>query len=920
MEPKDKDNKPIIPTLKASTAQKPQLKIKGLPSAGVSLIERLKQFKKKDLAFILSGLGVLFMAPLAEHFMMAPETPTGALDKNWGIKDGVGGVGGSHTPYEQGLNGLAPGNGLGAGDVITPLNVRDPSSLIMGPSASAQPAAGAPPAPSAPTKSESSDWKDALAQSAAGAAKAATKKASLPVPKSSLGGGTLRGLGALAGGGGAGGGFGGGGAISSQGLAPNHAADSHALTGTHGSGVRGVARGSNSGAGGGFEALKKSAGGAGDAFNRSGPGAAGALDNAAKAAIGGGDAFGGAAGGGGGGDKQGGGNSLKDSKSLGESLAFMRMKAEQDHAIDLEWKLKEKAAMRWPNLEDKMLEEVVMTPIKGLTKAVSDSITKGLTGGGGGPLTCSTDGTIDKSFSVDPGGVQDQCGSSGSGGDTTTARYAWAVPSDHSKGVIDCSTQKPLQCTGSKTPPDPKPTGDGRLPTKAPAPGDSPAPLSAVSSQGCQTYQLTLDGTLSTGQKVQVPQEEKVAAGNFGRATDDLQYANAALNGDSQTVQPCVKNGKGSVGEPTEKTSVQSNLIKVRTLLVGGKPDGSPDKGTTLESLETTNKLAGDLLAKFTKGGKDLTAFETADDEKDPKGYKQAKKEKDWDANVATPLKAALKDADPKPVDAKVGAASAKVKADVAEAEKALDRAKANLDWVEKTALTDAKTNTTGNVDALAKGQYIPLQNGLKSDADATGKLLDQLKQTYEFEKKAVTAARALIREDDANNPGVFLNAERAVIDVDQKAGKNLPQNAQLTGGDATKMADAATVAAGAKGDKEAKKESVQSYEQARQGVVKDLQAAYKQRVKLWDGTADGTAPQQFNPGANAPAGTISYAEKNMRDAVQCLAGGGGCGSAAPSSGGQPQVDPNAATQTTQVQSNGTGAINAGRTVSVTGN
>ena len=63
-------DQPKIPTLKDS--QKPQVKIKGL-AAGLSLFDRLKQFKKKDLALILAGLGTLFMAPLAEHFMMAPE-------------------------------------------------------------------------------------------------------------------------------------------------------------------------------------------------------------------------------------------------------------------------------------------------------------------------------------------------------------------------------------------------------------------------------------------------------------------------------------------------------------------------------------------------------------------------------------------------------------------------------------------------------------------------------------------------------------------------------------------------------------------------------------------------------------------------------------------------------------------------------
>ena len=85
-------DQPKIPTLKDS--QKPQVKIKGL-AAGLSLFERLKQFKKKDLAFILAGLGTLFMAPLAEHFMMAPESGDANLQQGWG-KGGTGG--GYHFP------------------------------------------------------------------------------------------------------------------------------------------------------------------------------------------------------------------------------------------------------------------------------------------------------------------------------------------------------------------------------------------------------------------------------------------------------------------------------------------------------------------------------------------------------------------------------------------------------------------------------------------------------------------------------------------------------------------------------------------------------------------------------------------------------------------------------------------------------
>ncbi len=186
-------DQPKIPTLKDS--QKPQVKIKGL-AAGLSLFDRLKQFKKKDLAFILAGLGTLFMAPLAEHFMMAPESGDGTMTQGWGGKGGSNLFGGGGSPYESGITGLAPGGAIGGGgDVITPLNVRDPSALVMGPGSQQQPPAGSL-APQQPpmVSTKEPDLKDALASAAARAAGAATRKAALPVPKPGMTGSGLRGL------------------------------------------------------------------------------------------------------------------------------------------------------------------------------------------------------------------------------------------------------------------------------------------------------------------------------------------------------------------------------------------------------------------------------------------------------------------------------------------------------------------------------------------------------------------------------------------------------------------------------------------------------------------------------------------------------------------------------------------------------
>ncbi len=380
MEDPKEQKKPAIPTLK--DAQKPQVKIKGLAGA-TSLIERLKQFKKKDLAFMAAGLGVLFMTPIAEHYMMSPEGGDKGFQPGFGARGGVFGSGGS--PYEGGVTGMAPGGPTGGGDVITPLNVRDPSALVMGPNSSQQPPATATTPPPPPSKSDSSDWKDALANSASKAASEATKKASLPVPKPAMANAGLRGLGAATGGG--------GGSYTlpaiSAGNVPNRGTGSNALSQVRPApGFKGVTRGGAPQ--GSLENLKKAAASAGSDLNRAGS-AAGNLESAASHQMPTGSASEGGGGpGAGGADKGVGGSQDKGSKSLGESLEFLRMKEEQSKEIDLRWKLKEKKAMRWPNIADKMAEEMAMAPVKGLSTFVADAF-KNLGAGKSKKLVC-TDG------------------------------------------------------------------------------------------------------------------------------------------------------------------------------------------------------------------------------------------------------------------------------------------------------------------------------------------------------------------------------------------------------------------------------------------------------------------------------------------------------------------------------------------------
>lgn len=343
------DQQPKIPTLK--DAQKPQVKIKGM-GAGLTLFDRLKQFKKKDLAFILAGLGTLFMAPLAEHFMMAPESGDASLQQGWGKGGGAGSnlFGSGSSPYENGNNSIAQGGAIGgSGDIITPLNVRDPSALVMGPGAAQQPPAGSvasvTPPPTAPAKSET-DYKDALAGAASRAASAAVKKAPLPIPKIAVGGSGLRGLGAASGGSSSGSGS----------LGPINSGNL-GQAGTGGGGLnlvrsnpnfRGAAGPRGSSNPSGLDGTKKAGANAGDAFSRTGS-ALGGLNAAASEQIPtGGQGFGGGgSGGAGANDKPGGGAGAAGSKSVGESLAFIEAKERMMENLKLEF---EKKKLKDPEL------------------------------------------------------------------------------------------------------------------------------------------------------------------------------------------------------------------------------------------------------------------------------------------------------------------------------------------------------------------------------------------------------------------------------------------------------------------------------------------------------------------------------------------------------------------------------------------
>ncbi len=362
---------PKIPTLK--DAQKPQVKIKGM-GAGLTLFDRLKQFKKKDLAFILAGLGTLFMAPLAEHFMMAPENGDHTMQKGWGGGSGNAGgnmFGNGSSPYENGNNSIAQGGAIGgAGDIITPLNVRDPSALVMGPGGTQQPNAGSVTPPTAPPTappSNSEDLKDALKASASRGLGEAVKKAPLPIPKIAVGGSGLRGLGVA-----------GGGSSASGGMAPLSSGNL-GTAGTGGGGLNLVRSNPNfRGAAGprgngpqGLDGTKRAGQNAGDAFSRTGSALSGLNAAASEQIPTGGSGFnGGGQGGAGANDKNPGGSGAGGSKSVGESLAFIEAKERMMENLKLEFekrKLKDPELLMY-GIRNEVVKAAALKVGEGLTK------------------------------------------------------------------------------------------------------------------------------------------------------------------------------------------------------------------------------------------------------------------------------------------------------------------------------------------------------------------------------------------------------------------------------------------------------------------------------------------------------------------------------------------------------------------------
>lgn len=150
-------------------------------------IGRLKNLSKKDIAMVVVGIGTLAIAPVAEHFLSKP-TNDNLLTSGFGSREPIG----SASIYEPGINSLSVGSPGGIGDVVTPLSVRDPLSLIIG--AKKKAPVKAPAAP--PSK-----YRDTLKDVAKNSFSSASRSAGAPVVIPKMQGG-LRSMGSFMGSGG----------------------------------------------------------------------------------------------------------------------------------------------------------------------------------------------------------------------------------------------------------------------------------------------------------------------------------------------------------------------------------------------------------------------------------------------------------------------------------------------------------------------------------------------------------------------------------------------------------------------------------------------------------------------------------------------------------------------------------------------
>lgn len=174
------------------------------------IMERLKGLSRRDLAMVGVGLSVLVAAPVAEYMMSKPADSANMLTSGFSSRDSQSG---SASLYEPGINALSQGSADGAGEVITPLSARDPSSLILGaqsdqppmidytPMGGGEGAGGDSSSSSSSSSPDMDDMRDSVRDAARNGASEAVKSAGAPtvIPRMAAG---FRGLGSIAGAGG----------------------------------------------------------------------------------------------------------------------------------------------------------------------------------------------------------------------------------------------------------------------------------------------------------------------------------------------------------------------------------------------------------------------------------------------------------------------------------------------------------------------------------------------------------------------------------------------------------------------------------------------------------------------------------------------------------------------------------------------
>ena len=322
--------------------------------AAGSIMDRLKNLSKKDIAFVTVGLGVLVMAPVAEYMMSKPVGPD-QLAPGFGYRS----EGGNGALYEPGINSLSQGSPDGSGEVITPLSARDPASLILG-APSSQPIAAAQ--TSLPPKG--GDFRDSMKDSARAAFNQASRSAGVPtvIPRMQS---SLRALGSFGGEGSrTSGSLSGGKILDSARSASGKAASRSMIGPVATAGYKGVAASLNSASKGAYEKLRGQADKAAGNFN--GGSSITSLDRAAADSVDAGKGSGGT-GGGSEGEKYRAatGSSIRDNKSVSDKETLAELLEKNAALKAQEWEFYKKYEI------PKKIIEAMLAGFNGvLTKAV----------------------------------------------------------------------------------------------------------------------------------------------------------------------------------------------------------------------------------------------------------------------------------------------------------------------------------------------------------------------------------------------------------------------------------------------------------------------------------------------------------------------------------------------------------------------